>query len=52
MMSEAQLIVATFVYLGLCGEAFYIAEKAITVIYALIKGIWKVFDIQIISSTI
>jgi len=27
MMSGAQLIEATFIYLGLCGEAFYIAER-------------------------
>ncbi|MBI4764662.1 MAG: phage portal protein [Deltaproteobacteria bacterium] len=27
MMSGAQLIEATFIYLGLCGEAFYVAEQ-------------------------
>lgn len=30
MMSGDQLIEATFIHLGLCEEAFYIAEIAIT----------------------
>jgi hypothetical protein len=42
MMSEAQLIEATFVYLGLCGEAFYIAEKAITAIMRSPRGFGRI----------
>jgi hypothetical protein len=50
-MSGDQLIEATFTHLGLCEEAFQIAEIAITALYALLKIISKGFTMQIISST-